>query len=195
MNYTVIICIGDSPLLEKTKNFFTHSGAKILAVPESPEQLLRAARKFSPELIVFDPSSFGPAGLQTAKLLAREKVAPLLFVVSNIRFKSGIEDIIEEEAYASTYLVPPFHNEQMHIAVTTTMIIYRKLQKLEKKIIDLNRKLKEKDIIEEAKKMLIGKMNCTEPQAHRYLQKKSMERGESVKKIASMVIKKLSEEE
>jgi response regulator NasT len=188
MGTLVVISIQSKELNKQIKNYLNQMGSTSIQEAKDADNLLRLTRKQSPQLIIFDPGSFGPNGIQISKVLTREKIAPVIFVVTQPIFRQAIEDIITKEAYASTYLMPPFSQEQFRIALTTTLASFKKINELEQKIIKLNETLAERKKINQAKEILIIKKGLTEPEAHRFLQKKSMETGIPLKTIAQKII-------
>lgn len=187
----VILGVQNNNLTKQVKSYLNRLGSASIQEAKDGDNLLRLARKQSPRLIIIDPYAFGPNGIQVSKIITREKVAPIIFIVSQPIFRQAVEDIISKEGYASTYLVTPFTEEQFRIALTTTLASYRKISQLEQKIIKLNDTLQEKKKITQAKDILINKKGMTEPEAHRFLQKKSMETGVPLKAIAQKIINDL----
>lgn len=53
---------------------------------------------------------------------------------------------------------------------------------------DLEKKIQDRKIIEKAKWILVEKMNMTEPQAHRYIQKRAMDSRTSQIKVAEEIV-------
>lgn len=53
---------------------------------------------------------------------------------------------------------------------------------------DLEKRMQDRKIIEQAKWLLVEKMNMTEPQAHRYIQKRAMDSRTSQIKVAEEII-------
>ncbi|KJS82055.1 MAG: hypothetical protein JM58_15880 [Peptococcaceae bacterium BICA1-8] len=175
-------------LSKQIKSCLNHMGSTSVQEAKDADNLLRLTRLQSPKLIIFDPGSYGPNGIQIGKIITREKIAPVIFIVSQAVYRQSVEDIINKEAYASTYLTTPFTEEQFRITLTTTIASYKKITELEQKIIKLNEALAEKKKITQAKEILINRKGMTEPDAHRYLQRKSMDTGTPIKTIAQKVI-------
>ena len=53
---------------------------------------------------------------------------------------------------------------------------------------DLEKKIQDRKVIEKAKWLLVERMNMTEPQAHRYIQKRAMDNRESQIKVAEEIL-------
>ena len=60
-------------------------------------------------------------------------------------------------------------------------------------VTDLTARIADRQIIDEAKRLLIATGNLTEPEAHRWIQKTAMDRRTSKHKIALGIIEALSE--
>ncbi|MFZ7101836.1 MAG: ANTAR domain-containing response regulator [Peptococcaceae bacterium] len=191
MGTLIVLGIQNKELTKQIKSYLNHMGSTSIQEAKDGDNLLRLARKQFPQFIIYDPCTFGPNGIQISKIITREKVAPIIFIVSQPIYRQAVEDIISKEAYASTYLVPPFSEEQFRIALTTTTASYKKISELEQKIIKLNESLKEKKKVGQAKELLMNKKGMTEPEAHRFLQRKSMETGVPLKAIAQKILNEL----
>ncbi|MFZ5945936.1 MAG: ANTAR domain-containing response regulator [Bacillota bacterium] len=188
MGTSIVLGVQGKDLAKQIKSCLNHMGLTTVQEAKDADSLLRLARMQSPQLIIFEPGSFGPNGIQISKFITREKIAPVIFLVSQVIYRQTIEDIISKEAYASTYLTIPFTEEQFRIALTTTIASYKKICELEQRIIKLNETLAEKKKLTQAKELLMARKGMSEPEAHRFLQRKSMETGIPIKTIAQKVI-------
>jgi len=64
-----------------------------------------------------------------------------------------------------------------------------RLRKLEKKTLSIEEKMKEIRIVNRAKWLLITELKMSEPDAHRYIEKKAMDRCVTKREIAEEIIK------
>lgn len=188
MGTSIITSFNNPELRKLIKGYLVKMGEMNINEAENPENLLRLVTKQKPKLVIYDPNSFGAKGLQVGKTIAREKVSPILFIVSNPIHRPMVEEIIHKSPYATTYLLTPITQELFRIAVSTTLISFKKITELENKIITLNEKIQEKKKIAQAKELLIRANNWTEPQAHRFLQKRSMDTAQPLKVVAMKIL-------
>lgn len=64
-----------------------------------------------------------------------------------------------------------------------------------KNIINMDKKLKERKVIEKAKGLIMQKYNVSEEKAYEYMRKKSMDKGTSMYKIAQVIIELIKDKE
>ena len=189
MDKIFLLGIMNKLLVRQVKSYLDALGADSIKEAYDPESLLRSARSLNPALIVMDPGSFGAAGLQAAKVLVRERIAPVVFVLSpSCSFSSAIEELIYKEDYASTYLVTPLLDTNFRIAINTTLANFQKLGELKKKVDGLAEELGNRKILNKAKRLIMEDRNFSENEAHHYLQRLSMNRSEPLVLIAKKVI-------
>ena len=117
MGTSVVLGIHCKELTQQIKSYLNHMGSTLVQEAKDADNLLRLARLQSPKLIIFEPGSHGPNGIQISKIITREKISPIIFIVSQLIYRQAIEDIITKEAYASTYLTTPFTEDQFRIAL------------------------------------------------------------------------------
>ncbi|SHJ18045.1 ANTAR domain-containing response regulator [Parasporobacterium paucivorans] len=97
--------------------------------------------------------------------------------------------IIDDISVGSGIICLPLPLKGNSLINTVEMLsetIYQRRKKRKKQ--PLKRNEDEKKLIEDAKKVLMEKNNMTEPEAHRYIQKTSMDTGSTLSATAEMVI-------
>ncbi len=192
MGESAIICLKNKSLLQSVKMSLAQMGIVQVIENDDPEKVVRQTHNIINALIIIDPTEYGTNGIRVAKVLAREKTGPIVFIVSNKRLLKPVEDIIEKESIAATYITTPISYEVLRVAVRTTAISYRKIIELEKKLVDVNEMLAEKKKINRAKELLVKNKNLEEPEAHKLIQKISMNTGKSMKVVAEKIIREFS---
>ena len=192
MGDSAILSLKNKTLLHTIKMSLTQMGFVQIIENDDPEKLLRQIHNVKNTLIIFDPSEYGTNGIRVAKVLAREKMGPVVFILSNMRLLKPIEEIIEKESQAATYITTPINFDVLRVAVRTTLISHRKITELENRLIDINEMLAEKKKINKAKELLIKNRNLDEAQAHKMIQKISMNTGKSMRVVAEKIIREFS---
>lgn len=192
MGESAIICLKNKSLVQTIKKSLAQMGIIQVIESDDPEKMIRQVHSSPGALIILDPSEYGTNGIRVAKVLAREKTGPIVFIISNMRLMKPVEEIIEKESYAATYITTPINYDVLRVAVRTTMISYRKIHELEKKLVDINELLAEKKKINRAKELLAKNKNLQEAEAHKLIQKISMNTGKSMKMVAEKIIREFS---
>lgn len=147
-------------------------------------------RSLRPDLILMDIKMPKLTGLEAAKLLNKEKVAPVMLLTSYSQ-----RELIEEarEAGVLAYLVKPINKHNLipacHIAVTR----YEEFNLLVNEIEDLNNAIEARKLIEKAKGLLQKKYSIDEEAAFKKIRGISMNQRKSMREVAEAVILTLGE--
>ncbi len=91
------------------------------------------------------------------------------------------------------YLVKPFDPKDLLPAVEVALSRHQELLSLEDSIADLQDRLNTRKQVDRAKGLLMEKMELTEPEAFRWIQKTSMDRRLSMREVADAVIDQLGD--
>ncbi len=192
MGESAIICMKKNLLFQNIKAGLKQMGFTQIIETDDLENLLRLTHSLKNSLVVFDPSEYGTNGVRVSKVLARERMGPLVFIISNKRLVKPIEEITDKDGWGATYLTTPLSFEVLRIVVRMMTQSYKKIIELENKLLEVNEVLAEKKKINIAKDLLIKNKKIAEPEAHKLIQKISMKTGKSMKVVAEKIIKEFS---
>jgi response regulator NasT len=95
------------------------------------------------------------------------------------------------EAGAMAYVVKPFTPNDLLPAIEIALSRHAQLTALESEVADLNERFETRKLVDRAKGLLNEKMNLTEPEAFRWIQKASMDRRLTMQEVAITVIEQL----
>lgn len=101
-----------------------------------------------------------------------------------------VEHVEEKLENTAAFVVPKPLNKQL--LVQNIRFVYQsreKIQRLQKKNTELKEKIEDLGIIYRGKLCLMGYLDMTEDQAHRYIQKKAMDMRIAPRKVAEQIIK------
>jgi len=91
------------------------------------------------------------------------------------------------------YVTKPFKPTDLLPAIQIALSRHEELVSLENEIADLSDRLETRKLMDRAKGLLQSKMNLTEPDSFRWIQKASMDRRLTMAQVAKTVIEQLSE--
>jgi response regulator NasT len=97
------------------------------------------------------------------------------------------------EAGAMAYVVKPFSATDLLPAVEIAISRHQQFVALETEIQDLQERFETRKLIDRAKGLLNAKMNLSEPEAFRWIQKASMDRRLTMQEVAQTVIEQLGD--
>jgi AmiR/NasT family two-component response regulator len=148
---------------------------------------LAAVIEHKPELVVMDIKMPNMDGLTAAEQMAPHKVAVVLLTAFSQK------ELVDRanQAGAMAYVVKPFTPNDLMPAVEIALSRHSQLIALEHEISDLNERFETRKLVDRAKGLLNEKMNLTEPEAFRWIQKASMDRRLTMQEVAQTVIEQL----
>jgi AmiR/NasT family two-component response regulator len=148
---------------------------------------LAAVIEHKPDLVVMDIKMPNMDGLTAAEQMAEHKVAIVLLTAFSQK------ELVDRanQAGAMAYVVKPFTPNDLMPAVEIALSRHSQLIALEHEITDLNERFETRKLVDRAKGLLNEKMNLSEPEAFRWIQKASMDRRLTMQEVAQTVIEQL----
>lgn len=117
--------------------------------------------------------------------LCREKSSVVLMFVPAQEYDAAFH----HAAAQGIYLLPkPVSRSMVTQAFDWMVTTHERLRKMEKKTLSVEEKMQEIRMVNRAKWLLIEQMNMTEAEAHRYIEKRAMDRCVSRREIAEEII-------
>ena len=124
-------------------------------------------------------------GIEAAKILTQEKVAPVLLLTAYSQ-----RDLVEraKEAGVVGYLVKPFREQEISPAIDIALARFAEFREMEKQVGDLKETLETRKLVDRAKGILMDTQGLTEAEAFRKIQKMSMNNRKPMKEVAEAII-------
>jgi AmiR/NasT family two-component response regulator len=146
-----------------------------------------AVIEHKPDLVVMDIKMPNMDGLTAAEQMTEHKVAVVLLTAFSQK------ELVDRanQAGAMAYVVKPFTPNDLMPAVEIALSRHSQLIALEHEISDLNERFETRKLVDRAKGLLNEKMNLSEPEAFRWIQKASMDRRLTMQEVAQTVIEQL----
>ena len=163
------------------------SGYEVVGEAADGEEAVRLATELSPDLIVMDIKMPKLDGISAAEKIAVLKIPVVLLTA----FSQS--DLVKRaaEAGAMAYVTKPFKPTDLLPALQIALSRHEEIIALESEIADITERLETRKLMDRAKSALQTKMNLTEPEAFRWIQKASMDRRLSMAQVAKTVIEQL----
>ncbi|WP_308535614.1 response regulator [uncultured Mobiluncus sp.] len=154
------------------------------------EEAVTLALELEPDLIVMDIKMPKLDGIAAAEKIMKEAPCAIVMLTA-----FSDKELIERAKDAGTmaYLVKPFDPKDLLPAVEVALSRHQELLSLEDSIADLQDRLSTRKQVDRAKGLLMEKMELTEPEAFRWIQKTSMDRRLSMREVADAVIDQLGD--
>jgi response regulator NasT len=164
-------------------------GFEVIAEAADGLEALELAKARRPDLIVMDIKMPNLDGISAAEQLQPLRIPIVLLTAFSQR------ELVERasEAGAMAYLVKPFSANDLLPAIEIAWSRHQQIVALETEIADLSERFETRKLVDRAKGLLNEKMNLTEPEAFRWIQKASMDRRLTMHEVALTIIEQLGE--
>ncbi len=149
------------------------------------DEAIRLAREARPDLIVMDIKMPGTDGLEAARTIAAERLAPVVMLTA-----FGQRELVEQarDAGAMAYLVKPFSKNDVVPAIEVAASRFAEVAALEAEVAGLTERLETRKTVERAKGLLMARKKMSEPDAFRWIQRTAMDRRTTMKAVADAVV-------
>lgn len=146
---------------------------------------INSARELRPDLVIMDIKMPRLDGIQAAKILTEEKIAPVLLLTAY-----SDRELVEraKEAGVVNYIVKPFRDMELMPAIEIALARYREFIDIDQEITDLQESLETRKLVERAKGVLMQGQNLNEADAYRKIQQLSMNTRKSMREIAQAIL-------
>jgi AmiR/NasT family two-component response regulator len=143
------------------------------------------ARELKPDIVIMDIKMPGLDGIDVAKILTEEKIAPVLLLTAYSQ-----RELVQraKEAGVAGYLVKPFREQDLGPAIEVTLSRFEEFKALEQEVEDLKEALETRKLVDRAKGILMDTQGLSEAEAFRKIQKMSMDNRKPMKDVAEAII-------
>ena len=181
----VIIADDESIIRMDVREMLTNLGYLVVGEVGDGRSAVNLARELKPDIVVMDIKMPDMDGIQAAKILTEEKIAPVLLLSAYSQ-----RDLVEraKEAGVAGYIVKPFQEAALTPAIEVALARFREFQALEEEVEDLQEALETRKVVERAKGILMDTQGLKEAEAFRKIQKMSMNTRRPMKQVAEAII-------
>ncbi len=181
----VVIADDESVIRTDLREMLTN--LQYLVVGEAGDGLsaVNLARELKPDVVVMDIKMPDLDGIEAAKMLTQEQIAPVLLLTAYSQ-----RDLVDraKEAGVVGYLVKPFREQEIMPAIEIALARFQEFRELNKEATDLRDTLETRKVVDRAKGILMDQQGMTEAEAFRKIQKTSMNTRKPMKDVAEAII-------
>ena len=143
------------------------------------------ATELRPDLVLLDVKMPVLDGLSAAEQIVAARIAPVVILTAFSQ-----RDLVERarEAGVMAYLVKPFQKKDLLPAIEMASSRFSELVTLEREVGDLAGRLETRKVVDRAKGRLQSEHAMSEPEAFRFLQRRSMDTRRSMRAVAQDVL-------
>jgi response regulator NasT len=165
---------------ELARSLAAEAGVVVLRMPPG-EMLADAVARLAPDVVLVDMTRPDRDALDGLRQVAQPVV---LFV------DQDDPDFMEEAigAGVSSYNVGSVQPAQVRAVLRAAVALFRRHEQTRAALTEAERRLREREDVDRAKAMLIRDRRMTEPEAHRWLQRKAMAGGLRLAEVARRLL-------
>jgi AmiR/NasT family two-component response regulator len=181
----VIIADDESIIRMDLREMLANLGYLVIGEVGDGRSAVNLARELRPDVVIMDIKMPDMDGIDAAKILTGERVAPVLLLTAYSQ-----QELIEraKEAGVVGYIVKPFRESDLAPAIEVAVTRFAEFRALEREVGDLKLALETRKSVDRAKGILMDTQGLTEAEAFRKIQKMSMNIRKPMKEVAEAII-------
>ena len=186
MNHLRILVADDEGLhLMSLRGQLEKLGHQVVAEAENGKRALELSRELKPDLAILDIKMPEMDGIAAAETIMNERPVPIILLSAYSE-----QDLAERaaNAHVSAYLMKPVSENDLLPAIGLAMSRFGEFQELHHEVDNLREALETRKLVERAKGILMRRLNLTEEEAFRRLQRRSQNENKKLKEIAQAII-------
>ena len=181
----IIIADDESIRLLSLRGQLNALGHRVIAEASTGEEAVALADRWRPDLAILDIKMPLMDGIEAAERITQARPIPIILLTAYSETQ-----LVERAAQAniSAYLMKPVSEEDLLPAITLALARFKQFQTLRQEVADLREALEARKLIEKAKGILMRRLNLTEDEAFRRLQRQSQEGNRKLAQVAEAII-------
>jgi response regulator NasT len=181
----LVIADDESIIRMNLKETLVGLGYLVVADTGDGVSAVNLAKELRPDLVIMDIKMPKLDGIQAAKILTEEQIAPVLLLTAY-----SDRELVERarEAGVVNYIVKPFRDAELLPAIEIALARYSEFREMDKEINDLKETLETRKLVERAKGVLMDTQGLKEQEAFRKIQQLSMNTRKSMREIAQAIL-------
>lgn len=181
----VVIADDESVIRADLREMLTNLNYLVVGEAGDGQSAVNTARELKPDVVIMDIKMPDLDGIQAAKILTQEQIAPVLLLTAYSQ-----RDLVDraKEAGVVGYLVKPFREQEILPAIEIALARFAEFRELKKETADLQETLETRKVVDRAKGILMDQQGMTEQEAFRKIQKTSMNSRKPMKEVAEAII-------
>jgi response regulator NasT len=185
VSFRILIADDETLIRKDLRELLEELGHVVVAEVRDGREALAQAERIKPDVVVLDivmPGG-GPDGIEVARTLAAEYPVIMLTAHSSTDLVLAARD-----AGVMGYLTKPFRRKDIAPAIELAVTHFLRSSHLTEKVRALQEQVETRRLVDRAKAVLMRVGQLSETDAHRQLQKLSMERNLSLRRVAEVIL-------
>lgn len=181
----VLIADDESLRLMSLREQLEKLGHRVVAEAGDGRSAADLSRELKPDLAILDIKMPELDGIAAAEVMMSERPLPIILLTAYSE-----KDLAERaaSAHVSAYLMKPVSENDLLPAIALATSRFAEFQSLHKEVDDLREALETRKLVERAKGILMRRLDLTEEEAFRRLQRRSQNENKKLGEIAEAII-------
>ena len=160
-------------------------GYQVVGEAANGREAVELARRLQPDLVIMDIKMPVMDGIEAAEAITRERPIPIILLTAYSEAELAQR---AAETNISAYLMKPVSEDDLLPAITLAMTRFRQFQALRQEVESLREALEARKLVERAKGILMRRLNLTEEEAFRRMQRRSQDLNKKLSEVAEAII-------
>jgi response regulator NasT len=181
----VLLADDESLRVMSLKGQLETMGHKVIAEAANGKEAVNLARELKPDLAILDIKMPEMDGIEAARTITQERPIPIILLTA-----FSERELAERaaEANVAAYLMKPVSEHDLLPAIALAVSRFKEFQALHREVDDLRDALETRKLVERAKGILMRRLNLTEEDAFRRMQRRSQNENKKLGEIANAII-------
>jgi AmiR/NasT family two-component response regulator len=181
----ILIADDESIIRLDLKETLQRMGHQVVAEAGDGRTAVDLARQHKPDLAILDVKMPEMDGIDAAKEIARDRLAPVLLLTAYSQ-----QDLVQRamDAGVFSYVVKPFTESELLPAIGVAIARFREFAAIADEASNLSQALETRKVVDRAKGIIMDKHGLREQDAFRRIQQQSMNTRKSMREIAEAII-------
>lgn len=181
----IVIADDESIIRLDLKETLQRMGHQVVAEAGDGRTAVELVRQHRPELVILDVKMPEQDGVDAAKEIANDRLAPVLLLTAYSQ-----QDLVRRamDAGVFAYVVKPFTESDLLPAMGVAIARFREFSTIAEEASNLSQALETRKLVDRAKGILMDKNGLREQDAFRRIQQQSMNSRKSMREIAEAII-------
>jgi response regulator NasT len=181
----ILIADDESLRVMSLKGQLESLGHKVIAEASNGKEAVRLAEELRPDMAILDIKMPEMDGIEAAQKITAARAIPIILLTAYSE-----RELAERAAIAnvSAYLMKPISEQDLLPAIALAVSRFKEFQSLHQEVDDLRDALETRKLVERAKGILMRRLNLTEEEAFRRMQRRSQNENKRLGEIAQAII-------
>jgi len=180
----VLIAEDDGLAAQQIEHELRALGHQVVGTAETGRRAVELAGLLEPEMALMDVVLPGLDGIDAAREMLARRAIPIIMVTGHAE-----PELVARAAAAGvfTYLLKPVRQRELGTAIQIALARFEELQALHQQVRDLREALEVRKTVEQAKGILMRRLQVPEADAFRMLQRRAASTRKSIREVSESV--------